>query len=121
MEILKPMRESGSLMKMTGSSIMDMRKASVATIDYNILNESRPIKRDPYASISIADMTKTDAKAQFDGICVHYPVPDTRNKTYKIHGQIDYSLNKKPKSTFLSEIIDNAKSEKGKRPGPGEY
>lgn len=31
------------------------------------------------------------------------------------------SLNKKPKSTYLSQIIDNAKSAKGKLPGPTDY
>ena len=31
------------------------------------------------------------------------------------------SLNKKPKSTYLSEIIDNAKKPGGSRPGPTDY
>jgi len=69
-EILKPMRESSSLMKMAGTSILQNRRASAATIDYNIGKEKPTIDRDPYGSISVADMTKTDAKAQFDGICI---------------------------------------------------
>ena len=66
-------------------------------------------------------MIKTNARAQFEGSVSSYPVPDTQSKLYKIHGQIDYSLNKKPKSTFLSDIIDKAKSPAGRRPGPTEY
>ena len=31
------------------------------------------------------------------------------------------SLNKKPKSTYLSQIIDEQKSEKNKKPGVGAY
>ena len=31
------------------------------------------------------------------------------------------SLNKKPKTTYLSEIIDKAKSPAGRRPGPSDY
>lgn len=42
-------------------------------------------------------------------------------KQYRIHGQIDYGLNKKPKSTYLSEIIDHAKTGHGKRPSPDQY
>ena len=42
-------------------------------------------------------------------------------KQYRIHGQIDLSLNKKKKSTYLSEIIDKAKNPNWKRPGPGDY
>ena len=40
---------------------------------------------------------------------------------YRIHGQIDQSKSKKPKTTFLSEIIDNAKKPGGARPGPSDY
>ena len=40
---------------------------------------------------------------------------------YRIHGQIDQSRSKKPKTTFLSEIIDNAKKPGGSRPGPSDY
>ena len=40
---------------------------------------------------------------------------------YRIHGQIDQSKSKKSKSTFLSEIIDNAKKPGGARPGPSDY
>ena len=66
-------------------------------------------------------MRQREAKAQFEGVCVKYTVPDTRSKMYKAHGQVDMSLNKKPKSTYLSEIIDKAKSPKGKIPGPTDY
>lgn len=31
------------------------------------------------------------------------------------------SLNKQPKTTYLSEIIDKAKQDKHKRPGPTDY
>ena len=31
------------------------------------------------------------------------------------------SLSKKPKTTYLSEIIDKAKSPGGRRPGPSDY
>ena len=48
-------------------------------------------------------------------------MPDTRAHTYKIHGQINYGLNKKPKSTYLSEIVDKAKSPKTRIPGPTDY
>ena len=46
-------------------------------------------------------------------------MPDTRAMLYRIHGQVDYSLNKKPKTTYITEIFDNQK--KHKRPGPNEY
>ena len=78
-------------------------------------------KKDPYGGVTVKNMMQSEAKAQFEGICVQYPTPDTTNKLYRIHGQVDMSLNKAPKSTFLSQIITDAKSVKGKRPGPGDY
>jgi len=48
-------------------------------------------------------------------------MPDTRPKLYRVHGQVDMSLNKKPKTTYLSEIIDKAKSPGQRRPGPSDY
>ena len=66
-------------------------------------------------------MCQTTAKAQYEGNVPAYITPDTRPKLYRIHGQVDYSLNKKPKTTYLSEIMDKAKSAGGKRPGPTDY
>lgn len=66
-------------------------------------------------------MRQRESKAQFEGVCVKYTVPDTSAHTYKTHGQVDMSLNKKPKSTYLSEIIDKAKNPKGRVPGPTDY
>lgn len=48
-------------------------------------------------------------------------MPDQRAHQHRIHGQIDISLNKKPKSTYLTQIMDHAKSVHGKRPGPSDY
>ena len=42
--------------------------------------------RDPYGSITVQDMIKTNAKAQFEGSVSSYPVPDTQSKLYRIHG-----------------------------------
>ena len=44
-------------------------RVSAATINYNIIPEKNMSQtaKDPYASISIQDMTKTEAKAQFEG------------------------------------------------------
>ncbi len=131
MEILKPLaKNDSSLMKMTGSKIMGQAKnlngrVSAATIDYKMNNDGKMSSsvsmKDPYGSITIQDMTKTTAKAQFEGTVSAYPVPDTQSKLYRIHGQVDMSQNKKPKTTFLSEIITKAKSPAGRRPGPSEY
>ena len=118
-----------SLMKVTGDRIMGglgQKRMSAHTIDYGILNRdesrmSQTQKTNPYRNISVQDMMQRDAKAQFEGTCAKYTVPDTRPKLYRIHGQVDMSLNKKPKSTYLSEIIDRAKSPKGKIPGPTDY
>lgn len=74
-----------------------------------------------YGSITINDMLQRDSKAQFDGVCVRYPVPDTRPKLYKVHGQVDTSLNKKSRPTILSDIYDRAKHPNHKLPGPSEY
>ena len=52
---------------------------------------------------------------------MRYPVPDTQAKLYKVHGQVDMSLNKKPRTTILSDIFDRAKHPSHKRPGPSEY
>jgi hypothetical protein len=66
-------------------------------------------------------MMKTEAVAQFEGMCVNYPMPDTRPKLYRIHGQVDMSQNKKPKTTYLSEIIDQSKKIPGRTLGPTNY
>ena len=52
-------------------------------------------------------MIKSDSKVQFEGAAPKYSVPDTRAMLYRIHGQVDYSLNKKPKTTYITEIFDN--------------
>ena len=66
-------------------------------------------------------MLARDAKAQFDGACAKYPVPDTRAMLYKVHGQVDLSLTKKPKMTYIDEIMENAKKPERRVPGPSEY
>ena len=81
-------------MKLTGSSILGQSqnkqnniRASNRTIDYKILQEDTGnTKPNPYGSISVHDMLARDAKAQFDGACAKYPVPDTRAMFYKAHG-----------------------------------
>ena len=112
--------------RIMGQSGMGSKRMSAQTIDYGILkrDDSRMAqtqKTDPYRNISVNDMMQREARAQFDGNCAKYTVPDTRPKLYRIHGQVDMSLNKKPKSTYLSEIIDRAKSSKSKIPGPTDY
>ena len=53
---------------------------------------------------------------------MRYHVPDTANMhLYRVHGQIDQSKNKKPKTTYLSEIMDKAQKPGGSRPGPSDY
>ena len=120
MEQLKPLKAERSLMKMTGANILG-GGSSMSTIDYGIVKDQSQPSIDPYGSITVKDMIKKTAKAQFEGICASYPVPDTRPKLYKVHGQVDIGLNKKPKSTYLSEIIDKQKDPRHKRPGPSEY
>ena len=48
-------------------------------------------------------------------------MPDTRAYLYKIRHQTAWKNCKKSKSTFISEIIDNAKKPKGRLPGPPDY
>ena len=125
-EMIKPLRNESSLMKIAGSSILansGINGRSASTIEYNF-KTSDPntlAKNDPYGQISIQNMMSSEAKAQFDGVCVRYPVPDTQNKLYRVHGQVNMSLNRKPKSTYLSQIISDAKDPRHKRPGPGDY
>ena len=74
---------------------------------------------DAYGKISVRDMIATNASPQFDGLAVQYPVPDTVHMHfYKPKG---LARNQKPKTTYLSEIIDNAKKPGGSRPGPTDY
>lgn len=128
--MIRPLREANSMMKITGSNIMgnmsNNKRMSSNTIEYGLhRDDSRMAStatKDPYANISVRAMMQRDAKAQFEGVCVKYPMPGNNAKfLYKEHGQVDMSLNKKPKSTYLSEIIDKAKSPKGKVPGPTDY
>ena len=93
------------------------------TLDYGKIPEqdkSRTTKN-PYAGISVQDMLQKEAKAQFDGSVARYPVPDNMPKLYRIYGQVDMSLSKKPKETFISEIFNKQKHPNHKRPGPNEY
>ena len=127
MEVLKPLKAMRSLMKTTGSNIMAStgmkNTSSAATINYGIIPDkvaSVPMKN-LYGSITIQDMMKNDAKAQFEGNVPRYPVPDTRSKLYKVHGQVDMSLSKKTKVTYLAEIFDRAKHPNFKKPGPTDY
>lgn len=114
-------------MKTTGSNIMAstglMNASSTATINYGIIPEKDPslTMKNPYGSITIQDMMKQDAKAQFEGNVARYPVPDTRSMLYKVHGQVDMSLSKKSKVTYLAEIFDRAKHPNFKKPGPTDY
>ena len=120
---------SHSLMKLTGSSILGATQRknknyqSNRTIDYKILPDDygKTADHNPYGSISVNDMLAREAKAQFDGSCAKYPVPDTRPMLYKIHGQVDLSLNKKPKMTYIDEIMDRAKKPERRVPGPSDY
>ena len=112
MEVLKPLKAMRSLMKTTGSNIM----ASTG-----MKNTSSAATKNLYGSITIQDMMKNDAKAQFEGNVPRYPVPDTRSKLYKVHGQVDMSLSKKTKVTYLAEIFDRAKHPNFKKPGPTDY
>ena len=115
-------------MKVTGSHIMGKAESNLgrnsvhSSIDYGInANQSSPKRKDLYGDITIGHMMTTEAKAQFEGNVSRYPVPNNDSKIYKIHGQVDMSLNKSQKTTFLSEIIDRAKHPNHKRQGPGDY
>ena len=63
MEILKPLANDSSTMKIAGNTIMGSmtkQRMSAHTIDYNIMREdsqmSQTQKRNPYKNISITDM-----------------------------------------------------------------
>ena len=99
-------------------------RGSAISLRYNLNPENKfslTQSNDPYGKLSMADMMQTEAKAQYDGVCVRYPVPDTSAKLYRIHGQVNMSLNKQPKQTFISEIFKNAKHPERKRMGPSDY
>ena len=90
-EMIKPLRNESSLMKIAGSNILganNFHRRSSSTIDYNFKTSdpNTMSKKDPYGDITVQNMMQTEAKAQFEGVCVKYPVPDTQNKLYKIHG-----------------------------------
>ena len=115
-----------SLIKTTGSNIMGnasmrVNGSSMGRIDYGIIQEAKKTVRDPYENLTVNTMIQTTAKAQYKGVCDSYPVVDTRAHLYKIHGQVDYSLNKKPKSTYLTQIMDRAKHPQFQRPSPDRY
>jgi hypothetical protein len=111
MDMLKPMKPERSLMKLTGSNIMGnsgLNRGSTLTIDHAKipeLDKSRTMKN-VHAGISVQDMLQKEAKAQFDGTVARYPVPDTMAKLYRIHGQVDMSLSKKPKETYITQIFN---------------
>ena len=101
---------------------MRVNGQSVGTrIDYGIIKEAQRTAKDPYANLEIGTMIQTAAKPQYEGICANYPVVDTRAFNYRIHGQVDYSLNKKPKSTYLTQIMDRAKHPQFQKPSPDRY
>ena len=92
-EMLKPLKAERSLMKVTGAGIMGQTGSKMgdkrSTVDYGIAEKSSTMARsmrNPYGSIEVADMIRTTAKAQYEGSCSVYPVPDTQSKLYKIHG-----------------------------------
>ena len=103
---------------MSSSSIKPMARPRV---DYAIQKDYSKTLNDPYKDISVNNMIQTNSKPQYEGLAPNYQVPTGILKQYRIHGQIDYSLNKKPKSTYLTEIFDKAKSPQWKRPGPTDY
>jgi hypothetical protein len=75
-----------------------------------------------YKQVSVEDMMNARfSSAQYEGSVPTYPTPDTRAYLYKIRHQTAWKNCKKSKSTFISEIIDNAKKPKGKMPGPPDY
>ena len=66
-------------------------------------------------------MTNSLANLQFEGKAINYPVPDTEAHFHRAQGMVDLTKNKRAKSTYLSEIIDNAKKPGNKPLGPTDY
>lgn len=129
MDALKPLKGERSLMVLTGNQVLDANRSNlefrvpIKSIDYGKVEQGRMnrTQKDMYGSIQVADMLTREAKAQYEGNCPRYAVPDTRAHTYKIHGQVDMSLNKKAKTTFLQEIENRQKNPKTRVPGPSDY
>ena len=73
MDTLKPLKATRSLMKATGSNIMGqsstnrLNQASSGALE--IVN-SKQQTGGAYGGVTVAEMIKTTAQAQFDGVCV---------------------------------------------------